>query len=131
GFDLGSQNPLDNYTWGINRIYLTGSVAPGSTYTFTQNVTAPTVTGTYNFQWQMLQENVSWFGDLTTNVPVTAAALPDGATFVSQTVPTNMLPGRTYPVTVVMKNTGTNTWSSGGGYTLGSENPRDNFNWGT
>jgi hypothetical protein len=76
-YKLGAQNPQDNGTWtGNNRILLSAgeSVAPGQSKTFTFSVKAPATAGTYNFQWQMLQENIAWFGDKTTNVAVTVAA---------------------------------------------------------
>jgi len=40
------------------------------------------------------------------------------------TAPTLMLPGQTYNVTVVMRNTGETIWA--GNYFLGSQNPQDN-----
>ena len=70
-YRLGSQNAQDNQTWGLNRINLTTPVLPGETATFTFNVTAPQTLGTYNFQWQMLQERVESFGAMTTNMTVT------------------------------------------------------------
>ncbi len=50
---LGSQNPQDNTTWGVNRVSLASNVAPNASVTFTFSITAPTVAGTYNFQWRM------------------------------------------------------------------------------
>jgi hypothetical protein len=49
-------------------------VAPGQQVAFGFTVTAPTTPATYNFQWQMLQEGVVWFGGVTPNVPVTVTA---------------------------------------------------------
>lgn len=67
---LGSQNPQDNTTWGINRVVLPNAVFPGSQYTFNFTVTAPGRIGNYNFQWRMLEEGIQWFGDYTPNVVV-------------------------------------------------------------
>ena len=51
------------------------TIAPeGQSKTFTFNVVAPRVPGTYNFQWQMVQDGVAWFGDKTPNVAVTVSA---------------------------------------------------------
>jgi hypothetical protein len=69
-YRLGSQNPQDNTNWGLGRVNLTNSVPPGSQYTFSFTVTAPSTPGTYNFQWRMVQELVQWFGDYTPNVVV-------------------------------------------------------------
>ncbi|MBL8233625.1 MAG: hypothetical protein JNL98_34330 [Bryobacterales bacterium] len=54
------------------------------------------------------------------------------AQFVSQTVPTTMIAGQFYNVTIAFKNTGAQSWSGGGSYPhrLGSQNPQDNLIWG-
>jgi RHS repeat-associated protein len=70
-YNFGSQNAQDNTTWGMGRVALPSSVASGSQVTFNFTVTAPATSGTYNFQWRMVQDGVEWFGDLTPNVVVT------------------------------------------------------------
>lgn len=40
------------------------------------------------------------------------------------------IPGQNYLVRVTMRNTGTTTWTGGGGYKLGSQNPAGNTTWG-
>jgi hypothetical protein len=67
---LGSQNPQDNMTWGMNRVVLPNDVPPGATVTFTFDVFAPAKSGTFNFQWRMVQDGVEWFGPVTPNVAV-------------------------------------------------------------
>jgi hypothetical protein len=54
---------------------------------------------------------------------------PNDSAFVSQSVPASMLPGETKQVTVRMRNTGADTWSSSAGHKLGTQNPRDNKAW--
>lgn len=49
----------------------------GQTKTFTFNVKAPANSGTYNFQWQMLKENVEWFGEKTPNIAVSVVLAAD------------------------------------------------------
>ncbi|MFL6199073.1 MAG: NBR1-Ig-like domain-containing protein [Thermoanaerobaculia bacterium] len=136
-FRLGSTNPQDNLTWGRLRADLPMAVAPGGQVTITFPVTAPAAPGTYNFQWKMLQECVTWFGDSTPNVAVNVQpAPPRDAQVLSQSVPTTMAAGQVYPVSVTLKNVGTETWSPIGAspqcnvYRLGSTNPRDNLIWG-
>lgn len=73
-YNLGSQNPQDNGTWGVARVGLPYSVAPGDEVTFNFTVTAPATLGTYNFQWRMVQDGVEWFGDFSPNVAVTVNA---------------------------------------------------------
>lgn len=76
---LGSLNPRDNNTWtGTNRVALPKSIAPGQTATFTFNVKAPSQPGSYNFQWEMVDDGVSWFGDITPNVAITVVSPPSG-----------------------------------------------------
>jgi hypothetical protein len=78
GYYLGSQNPMDNTTWGTNRFSMAApdSVAAGATYTFTATLTAPAAVGDFNFQWQVLQDAVEWFGASTPNVVIHVAAAP-------------------------------------------------------
>ncbi len=133
-YRLGSMNPQDNTRWGLNRVNVPAgtSVLPGANHTFTFNVTAPSTAGNYNFQWLMIHEWVAWFGAYTPNVvvAVSAPAAPvDGSTFVSQSVPSAMIPGQTYPVSITLNNSGTSTWVTND-FRLGSMNPQDNTRWG-
>lgn len=74
-YRLGSQNPRDNYVWGFNRVSLPSSIPPGGDVTFSFHVNAPTIPGSYNFQWQMVQDGVAWFGPLTPNILVDVYSL--------------------------------------------------------
>jgi hypothetical protein len=69
---LGSQYPADNVTWGFNRVELgdAESITTGQSKTFTFTVTAPDDCGVMDFQWRMLKENLSEFGDFSPNVAV-------------------------------------------------------------
>ena len=63
---------------------------------------------------------------------VSTTILPGNySSFVSQTVPTTMVIGQSYPVTLQFKNTGTTTWDATHFYKLQSVNPVDNLTWGT
>lgn len=53
----------------------------------------------------------------------------DAAEFVSQSVTNEMVGGAPYPVTVVLRNTGTTTWTTAGNYFLASQNPPDSTTW--
>jgi putative Ig domain-containing protein/matrixin/Ig-like domain-containing protein/S-layer family protein len=77
GYKLASQNAVDNTTWGMNRVSLPGSVAPGAQVSFTFNVNAPTVTNSYNFQWRMIHEGSASFGAMSTNVSVSVQRYSD------------------------------------------------------
>ena len=132
GYKLGSQGPKDNTTWGLNRVAVSGSVAAKAPHTFTFEITAPSTAGSYTFSWKMLKEGVAWFGSRTTSQTITVkAAATNDAAFVSYSgVPTTMTVGETKTVSVTMENTGTSTWTAGGGYKLGSQGPKDNTTWG-
>ena len=128
---LGGANPRGNTTWGLGRVNMGSQVVtPGQTYYFYFTVTAPSTPGTYNFQWQMLKEYVKWFGDYTPNRVVNVVRPARDANFVSQSVPLTMEIGTSYPVWVKFENTGSNTWTAANNYSLGSQSPQDNLNWG-
>lgn len=52
------------------------------------------------------------------------------AEFSGQSFPPALSAGYTYPVTITMTNTGSETWAAGSVYRLGSQNPQDNTVWG-
>lgn len=132
-YKLGTQNPQDNTLWaGFTRVYLNAgdSIAPGQDKTFSFSIIAPATPGTYNFQWRMVKEGVAWFGAFSTNVAIQVqAAVADNSQFVSQAVPTALTVGETRSVSVVMKNTGTASWTTASGFKLGTQNPQDNTLW--
>jgi hypothetical protein len=74
-FHLGSQSPHDNELWlptSGNRVLLPVlSVMPGQLVTFTFAIHAPKKPGNYTFQWRMVQENITWFGERTSPVEIT------------------------------------------------------------
>lgn len=65
-------------TWGPNSarqsLQAGETVTRQASKTFTFQITAPMQTGTYDYQWQMVQENVQWFGDATPPIRVTVGA---------------------------------------------------------
>ncbi|WP_369942103.1 RHS repeat domain-containing protein [Xanthomonas medicagonis] len=77
-YALGAVN--DNTIWGTGRLSLPGDVGPGATAVINARVRAPTTPGAYNFQWQMVQDGVEWFGVPTANVAVTVVAPPSVVT---------------------------------------------------
>ena len=93
GYRLGSQNPQDNATWGLNRAAPgQGGAMQGAQATFSFTVTAPSTPGTYNFQWRMVCEGESpsvngWFGAYTPNVSVAVSAPASGGSLSGGGVP--------------------------------------------
>jgi len=86
--------------------------------------------GSYNFQWQMVQDDggVGAFGSATPNVAVTNGI--DNAAFVAQVAPGLVAQGERKAVSLTFKNTGNTTWRSANGYRLVSQNPALNTTWG-
>ncbi|MFZ2456212.1 MAG: hypothetical protein WAX07_07030 [Candidatus Altiarchaeia archaeon] len=73
----------------------------------------------------------NWDGSIPNmNCPNDCSVSANHAKYVSQTVPTTMVAGRTYTVSVTMRNRGTTTWTRTGNYNLGSQNPQDTTLWG-
>lgn len=88
-YRLGAQKTQDNRTWiSTARAYLTSSVAPGQSYTFTLPITAPQKVGAYDFQWQMVQDDVGWFG-ATTDLKLVTVTSGTGPTATLNVSPTN------------------------------------------
>ncbi|HJQ70970.1 MAG TPA: putative Ig domain-containing protein [Blastocatellia bacterium] len=74
GVRLGSQNQPNNTTWGPDRVSLAGfNVTAGQHLEISFTATAPRTAGTYNFQWQLFQEDAGFFGQMSANVAVTVS----------------------------------------------------------
>jgi hypothetical protein len=72
GFAVLSQNPLNNAQWGGNTIpWLGAPVAPGEQMELIFQAFAPSRAGVYNFQWQLYQQGVGLFGQMSVNVSIT------------------------------------------------------------
>lgn len=78
-FNLGSQNPGDNYTWGLNRVPLPHDVGPQQYVTFNFTVRAPSVPGSYNFQWRPVADGKAWFGFASPNMVINVTTPPSGS----------------------------------------------------
>ena len=119
-YKLGAQNPQDNTTWGISRVELTASVAPGAQHTFTYNVTAPATLGTQNFQWGMIREGTGWFGANTPNTAVNVTPSANQPILSVQRTPTPLVAGQNHTVTWSSTKATSVTYTctaSGTGYT--------------
>jgi hypothetical protein len=120
GIRLGTVD--DAGTWlATPRVELPGAVAPGQEVTFSFEVTAPATPGTYAWNWRMLQEYVTWFGDATAGA-VSVATPPLAAAFVRQSVPSTMQAGARMVASVTMRNTGGLSWTREGAFRLGTVN---------
>ena len=72
GFGIVSQNPLGNVVWGGNVVpWINPPVPPGGEMELLFQAFAPSSAGFYNFQWQLQQQDVGVFGQMSTNVNIT------------------------------------------------------------
>lgn len=125
---LRSRNPDSSSIWNTSTLLLPNAVDPGGSVTFSPTFTAPSVPGTYNFQWSMMHVP-TMFGDLSTPVSIVVTQGPNTSQYVTETaVPTSIGPGVHFGVSFTMKNLGTATWDPS--YSLVSRNPWNNTNWG-
>lgn len=91
---LGSEAPRDNARWGTGRVTLRDRALPGADVGILLELTAPSMLGTYDMQWQMVQDGAEWFGETTELASVEVVAdgtLPDVPPPTCMTVPP-MLP---------------------------------------
>ena len=86
GYQLGSQRPQDNVTWGLSRVSLASEVAPNATVDFTFAITAPATIQGHNFRWRMLRGAGGWFGDKTELREITVEA-DESPSFGASTIP--------------------------------------------
>ncbi|MGG7178103.1 NBR1-Ig-like domain-containing protein [Clostridium paraputrificum] len=121
-------NPTSN-AFDVNYRQLlssSASIAPGQTVTFNFNMTAPSSAGSYPISVQMLKEAVAWFGPkVEKSITVTSTLQALSSQIVSENIPTSMEAGKTYSVSITVKNTGSETWTQGKLIKLGV-NPTNN-----
>ncbi|UTY59245.1 RHS repeat-associated core domain-containing protein [Massilia sp. erpn] len=112
-YKLGSQNPQDSATWGMSRVDVPTSVAPGQNATFSFAVKAPPSAGTYGFQWRMLREYIEWFGDTSpnVNVSVSGGTPPAAPTVSASRTPSPLVPGAAFTVNWNSTNASTVSYS--------------------
>jgi len=96
-YNIGSQNPQDNSTWGTWRYTSTGTVTKDNQQSCTFNLTAPMTPGTYNFQTRLVQDGVEWFGEYSPNVAITVNPIPVTITLGNLT---HTYDGAEHPATV-------------------------------
>jgi len=93
-YKLGAVGSADPFAATKILLDASDSIVPGQSKTFSFTMTAPTTAGTYTTDWQMLREEVAWFGDtLTKNVTVNPAKIPENytCTIIDETAKTAQL----------------------------------------
>jgi hypothetical protein len=86
---LGRRSSQAKETWGSKEAILPREVGPGQNVEISFSIKAPSEPGAYEFQWQMLHNEVGWFGDTTNKmiVQVVAPAPSPTATSTPISVP--------------------------------------------
>jgi hypothetical protein len=109
------------FDWGVTAVPLSAVVQPGEIHRFEFTVNAPWTTGTYDFQWRM-SRGIEFFGDVSKHIAVTVVSDPVVSvvspsdiysTFISQSVPAEMVAGERYNIVLTMSNTGRTAWVPG------------------
>jgi hypothetical protein len=88
GFSIRSQNPARNVIWGGDTVPWFGSpISPGEQMELLFQANAPRNPGVYNFQWQLHQSAIGYFGEMSANVSITVddGSLPSIASPASVT----------------------------------------------
>jgi RHS repeat-associated protein len=111
---------ITNYAWTF------GDGTTGIGPTPTHAYASP---GTYTVTLRV-RDNAATYSTIVSTTVTVSNPSTNGATFISQDVPTTMNAGLKYTVSVTMKNTGTKTWTVADLHRLGPQNPQDNNTWG-
>ena len=110
--------------WGVTSIPVTTAVTTGNSFVFSFPVTAPSTDGNEAFQFRMNRSGLGQFGEVINEaVSISSAVTPPyDASVVSQTIPGTMQAESIQTFTIVMQNTGTDTWPANGDVFLFSNN---------
>lgn len=82
--NLGSQSPRDNSTWGTSRVVMPHDVSPGQDVAFNFWVQAPAWAGTYQMQWKMVKDGMSWLSGATPDWSISVLPPPSGSIGANQ-----------------------------------------------
>jgi len=117
--------------WGVTKVELgaTDTIEPGDTKTFSFDITAPAVPGTYPFTWELLSQGKP-AGAIAPPVDIIVEDPYVRGAFVSQLLPEHIAPGETFKAFVQYRNTGKSSWSRSQGYRLAAVAPDSIKNWG-
>ncbi|MEZ0474773.1 hypothetical protein AB6713_09090 [Luteimonas sp. B3_2_R+30] len=76
GFYLRTSNPPHQNVWGLGKVAVPGTVAPGAAATFNFTVRAPSTPGSYPFRWRLHDYGVTWVGQPSANLTIQVTAAP-------------------------------------------------------
>jgi hypothetical protein len=106
---LAAQNPAGNNTWGTASIPVSGFTLKSEQLVIPLTLTAPRVAGTYNFQWQLIQEGKGAFGQPSANLQIIVTPGPPA---IDSTGPLQAVTGTAFSnQLIVTGGTPPYTWS--------------------
>jgi hypothetical protein len=117
----------NNYHFAIENAKIRFVMPLGNTYAVSEGTIKQAFNGT-SVQVVDVAITVPANSVKTVNISL-ATAVPNNSQFISQTVPTSMNQGQTTSVSITMKNTGTDTWSTSAGHKLSTQTPANNTLW--
>lgn len=120
---VGYSDPFHNYKLVLSS---SDNIQPGQTKTFTYTMIAPLTPGTYTTDWQMYQEGLLWFGQSVVKQIIVKDPTKTSL-IVRNNIPTTMVRGKKYSVQIVVKNTGSDTWTAAKNYKLAPVGYSDPF----
>ncbi|MHB9035756.1 MAG: glycosyl hydrolase family 28-related protein [Armatimonadota bacterium] len=124
-YRLGTRtSPFSVLRWTLN---VGESIPQWGTKTFPMTLTAPATVGTYSVTWQMLQENVAWFGQTHPHTIKVVDKPTHGAGITSYTIPQTVTRSSAFNVSVTVRNEGTTTWTRSANFRLGACDDSDPF----
>lgn len=126
-YRLGAVNDYDPLAPGRIFIANNQSIATGQTYSFQYTIVAPTTPGNYITNRRMVRDAVTWFGTTLTKTVSVIQTPPRAATIISDTIPTAMEVGKSYNVSITVRNDGANPWNEVNSYRLGDIGEKDVF----
>ncbi len=135
-FSLRPAAPLDESTWAIARVALPADVPDGTGVTIPFELTAPDAPGIYPFTWGIAGDAVGMLEEhsplVTVDVRFSADCSEPGppARFQGWTFPRFVATSGKVTATITYANCSSVTWTTVGGYSLGSQAEPDNILWG-
>lgn len=94
-YHLGAQAPRDNTFWNQTaRVFLPATVQPGDQVTITGIFKVPLTSGPWQFAWQMVHEDIDWFGAVAQQTiqvadqPIVTSGPPIGSLVLDGWTPT-------------------------------------------
>ncbi len=125
GYKLVAVGDGDPFTM-ISSFPVSDVVASGQEATFTITMKAPTRSGSFTTDWQMVHGS-QWIGSAPQLKKVVTVTNGDDTIVIRENIPATMTAGQSYTVRITVRNTGDTSWTAADGYKLGAVGETDPF----